>query len=201
MRIGGLQRLTLIDFPGKVAATVFTQGCNFRCGFCHNAELVCPELFKAPLSEQDFFDFLAKRQDKLQGVVVSGGEPTLQKDLVDFVAKIKAMGFAAKLDTNGSRPDVITSLLDLRLIDFIAMDVKTSLARYSDAVGVDCNQGDIKRSIEIIMASGLPHQFRTTVVADICSTHDLEDIQGLIKGSANYVLQPFIPSSCMVAIT
>lgn len=198
MRIGGFQKLTLVDYPGKVAATVFTQGCNFRCGFCHNPELVCPRLFQTPVPVQEVLDHLDKRRGKLQGVVITGGEPTLQKGLFDFIVRIKDMGFAVKLDTNGSHPEILSSLIERHLIDYIAMDVKSSWAKYSRAAGVACDTQKIRESLDQIMASGLPYQLRTTLVKEFCSSDDLRDIQCLIGNAEHYVLQPFVPSSKMV---
>ncbi|MDO8674907.1 MAG: anaerobic ribonucleoside-triphosphate reductase activating protein [Candidatus Omnitrophota bacterium] len=198
MRIGGFQKLTLVDFPGKVAATVFTQGCNFRCGFCHNPELVCPQLFQTPVPVQEVLDHLDRHRGKLQGVVITGGEPTLQKGLSDFIVRIKDMGFAVKLDTNGSHPEILSSLMERHLIDYIAMDVKSSWAKYSRAAGVVCDTQKIRESIDLIMASGLPYQLRTTLVKEFCSSDDLCDIQHLIDGAKHYVLQPFVLSPKMI---
>ena len=198
MRIGGFQKLTLVDFPGKVAATVFTQGCNFRCGFCHNPELVCPQLFQTPVPVQEVLDHLDRRRGKLQGVVITGGEPTLQKGLAAFIVRIKDMGFAVKLDTNGSHPEILSSLIECRLIDYIAMDVKSSWAKYSRAAGVVCDMLKIQESIDMIVASGLPYQLRTTLVKEFCSGDDLQDVQRMIRDADHYVLQPFVPSSKMI---
>ena len=193
MRIGGFQKFSLIDYPGKMAATVFTQGCNFRCGYCHNPQLACPEKFQDLIEVSVIMDFLKSRQGQLQGVVVTGGEPTIQKGLPEFLAKLKDMGYAVKLDTNGSNPKILSSLIDRHLVDFIAMDVKTSLGRYSTAVGVNANIEKIKASIDLILKSELLHQFRTTLVKSHCSREDLKDIRGLIGSSRHYVLQSFMP--------
>lgn len=190
--------MTLVDYPGKVAATVFTQGCNFRCGFCHNPELVCPRLFQTPVPVQEVLDHLDNRRGKLQGVVITGGEPTLQKGLSDFIIRIKDMGFAVKLDTNGSHPEVLSSLIEGHLIDYIAMDIKSSWLKYSQAAGVECDTQKILESLDQIIASGLPYQLRTTLVKEFCSSDDLCDIQRSIGNAAHYVLQPFVPSSKMV---
>ncbi len=198
MRIGGFQRLTLVDYPGKVAATVFTQGCNFRCGFCHNAALVLPEAFQVPIPEQEVLEFCRQRRGQLQGIVISGGEPTIQKGLVDFIASLKDMGYVVKLDTNGSHPEVVAALIDQKLIDYIAMDVKTSLARYAEVVRCGCDIAKIQQSIDLILKCGLPYQFRTTLVDSVCSINDLLSIQDMLHDSNNYVLQPFVPSSTMV---
>lgn len=198
MRIGGFQKLTLVDYPGKTAATVFTQGCNFRCGFCHNAELVIPEFFCEPIPPQEVLDFLKTRRGKLEGVVISGGEPTIQQGLDEFIVSLKAMGFSLKLDTNGSRPDVLSSLIERQLIDFIAMDIKTSLEKYPALIQVPCDTAFIKRSIDLIQQSGLPHQFRTTVIKGFDLPQDRQAIASLINGSADHVRQSFKVSPKMV---
>ena len=194
MRIGGFQKLTLVDFPGKVAAIVFVQGCNFRCGYCHNPELVLPQSFQEPLLPEMVLDYLKNRRGKLEGIVITGGEPTLQKGLVDFIAQIKKMGFAVKLDTNGSHPEVLLSLFESNLIDYIAMDVKSSLAKYSQVVGTPCETAKIVESIDLIIKSGIPYQLRTTLVKEFCSKEDLCDMQFLVKEADHYLLQPFTPS-------
>ncbi len=194
MRIGGFQKLTLVDFPGLIAATVFTQGCNFRCGYCHNPELALPEFFQAPLPPEAVFDYLNGRRGKLEGIVISGGEPTVQEGLADFITRIKTMGFAVKLDTNGSHPEILSSLIALNLLDYIAMDVKSSLAKYRQVIGIACDTAKIRESIDLIIKSGVPYQFRTTLVKEFCSKEDLEDIRLLIREADHYVLQPFIPS-------
>ena len=198
MRIGGFQKFSLIDYPGKIAAIVFTQGCNFHCGYCHNPQLACPQQFQVPVEESIILEFLKSRYGKLQGVVVTGGEPTIQKGLLGFLAKLKSMNYAVKLDTNGSNPDILTAVIELGLVDFIAMDIKTSLARYEDAVGVKPDLARIKASIGLIIKSGLNHQFRTTLVSSHCSREDLKDIQGYIGSSRHYILQSFIPMSNII---
>ncbi len=190
--IGGLQKFSLIDYPGKVAAVIFTQGCDFRCPFCHNPQLVFPERFCAHLEESDVLGFLRKRQGQLQGVVITGGEPTLHKDLPTFLRQIKALNFFVKLDTNGYHPKEMSSLLKEGLLDFIAMDVKAPLKKYSAVSGVSIDQDRIKQSVELIIKSGVDHQFRTTVVKSLLSEEDIEEISALIKGSRSYRLQPFI---------
>ena len=192
--------MTLVDFPGKVAATVFTQGCNFRCGYCHNPELVLPQFFQGPLSPELVLNYLNDRRGKLEGVVITGGEPTFQEGLVDFITRIKEMGFAVKLDTNGSHPEVVSSLIGLNLLDYIAMDIKSSLAKYSQVTGVDCDTTKIRESIDLIVKSGIPYQLRTTLVKEFCSGEDLSDIQHLIEKADHYFLQPFVPSQKMVDV-
>ncbi|MBF0489532.1 MAG: anaerobic ribonucleoside-triphosphate reductase activating protein [Candidatus Omnitrophica bacterium] len=192
MRIGGFQKFTLIDYPGKIAATVFTQGCNFRCGYCHNSQLACPSQFQDPIEEWSVLEFLLSRQGKLQGVVVTGGEPTIQKGLLEFLAKLRSMNFKIKLDTNGSHPDILATIIDGGLVDFIAMDIKTSLSRYEEVIGVKVDTQHIKKSIDLIIQSNLSHQFRTTLVKKYCSENDLKDIQILLGTPRSYVLQSFV---------
>ncbi|MCD6226093.1 anaerobic ribonucleoside-triphosphate reductase activating protein [bacterium] len=174
MILGGLQRTTLIDFPGKIACTVFTVGCNFRCPFCHNKDLVSLEAFKKSpyqqLPEEEFFAFLEKRKEVLDGVCITGGEPTLQPDLADFCKKIKEKGLLVKLDSNGSRPEVLKALLEKKLVDFIAMDFKTRWEDYPKVTKFPQTE-KIKESLDIILTSGLPYTIRTTIVPGI---HDVE---------------------------
>lgn len=189
MRIGGLQKLSLIDYPGKLACVVFTQGCNFRCGYCHNPELVLPECFRPLIPEDEVFSFLSRRRSYLDGVVVSGGEPTLQGDLIPFLDKIKRQGYLTKLDTNGSRPTVLKQLIHSKLVDYIAMDVKAPSHRYREVIGVDFPVERIQESIELIIHSGIQHEFRTTVVKSFYSQEDLRAIRHMVKGVQQYNLQ------------
>ncbi|MDD3607623.1 MAG: anaerobic ribonucleoside-triphosphate reductase activating protein [Candidatus Moranbacteria bacterium] len=192
MILGGLQKTTLIDYPGKVAATVFTVGCSFRCPFCHNPELVLPgNGQRGAISEKEFFDFLKKRQNKLDGVCITGGEPTIQSDLIDFAEKIKELGFLVKLDSNGSRPDVLKKVFDKKLVDFVAMDIKNSPANYERACGTKVDIERIKLSVELIRKAGVDYEFRTTVVPGIHQEKDFEIVGRWLKGSQNYVLQSF----------
>ncbi len=186
MRIGGLLKFSLIDFPGQVAAVVFTQGCNYRCPFCHNPELVLPELFQEPLAVEEVLSFLARRQGQLQGVVVTGGEPTLHNDLPDLLQKIKALGFLVKLDTNGSRPEVLKDLISRRLVDYIAMDIKSSPESYCKAAGVPADISAVTGSVSLIRSSGVPHQFRTTAFKALLSEADMPEVAGLIGSGENY---------------
>lgn len=189
MRIGGLLKFSLIDYPGKVAAVVFTQGCNYRCPFCHNPELVLPELFGESLAEEAVLGFLEKRRGQLQGVVVTGGEPTLHNDLIVFLQKIKSMGYLVKLDTNGSRPDVLQKVLEAGLVDFVAMDIKSSPESYCKATGVSADIQSIKMSIETIKRSGVGYEFRTTALKAIFSENDMAQVQELIGPGQNYKLK------------
>ncbi len=192
MIIGGLEKLTLIDYPGKVACTVFTLGCNFGCGFCHNPELVMRQPGNAPvLSEKDFFDFLTAQKKYLDGVCITGGEPTLQKDLIDFIKNIKSLGFAVKLDTNGSHPEVLEKLISNGLVDYIAMDIKGPLDNYSKIVGCEIDKEKIKRSVELIRSSGVDYEFRTTVLPELHSPGDLKKVGEWLTGSKKYYLQQF----------
>ncbi|MDO5437408.1 MAG: anaerobic ribonucleoside-triphosphate reductase activating protein [bacterium] len=163
MLIGGFQKSSLIDFKGRIAAVVFTQGCNFSCPYCHNPELVISMLSR-PYSKEEIFSFLKTRINKLDGVVISGGEPTIHKDLPEFIKEIKNMGFEVKLDTNGTNPLMLKRLLDEKLLDYIAMDIKTSLLDYSRLIRREVKIENIKNSMEIIVKSGIEYEFRTTVV-------------------------------------
>jgi len=193
MMIGGWQKFSLIDYPGKISAVIFTQGCRFRCPFCHNPELVVPEKFTEPISDEEVLNFLDSRKNRLDGVVISGGEPTMQPDLVDFVSQLKKMGFLVKLDTNGSFPDALESLIDKKLIDYVAMDIKSPLHKYSFHTNSDINEEQIKKSIELVKNSGLDYEFRTTVVKEQLSPEDLFAIGQTLSGSKRYILQKFIP--------
>jgi pyruvate formate lyase activating enzyme len=194
MQIAAVQKLTLLDFPGKTACTVFVPGCNFRCGYCHNPELVEPKLVektaKNLISEEDFFGFLAKRKGMLDGVCVTGGEPTLQKDLPDFLKQIRRRGFLVKLDTNGSRPDVLEKLFKARLLDYVALDVKSSPEGYEKLVGVDVSE-KIQSSKNLIMQSGVPYEFRTTLVRELVDEKEWEKILEFVKGAEKFFLQNF----------
>jgi pyruvate formate lyase activating enzyme len=193
MILGGFQKLTLIDYPGKLATTVFTVGCSFRCPFCHNPELVISN-FQFPISnntEKDFFNFLKTRKEKLQGVCITGGEPTIQPDIIKFIKKIKRLGYAVKLDTNGSRPDVLKKIIDLKLVDYIAMDIKNQLKKYDSTIGVRVDKERIKLSVNLIMNSRIPYEFRTTVVPGIHTQKDFSEIAKWIKGARSYWLQKY----------
>ena len=193
MRIGGLQKFSIIDYPGKMAAVIFTQGCNFRCPYCQNAQLVEPALYGELIPEGEVLAFLGKRQGKLEGGVVSGGEPTLQPDLISFLDQLKCLGYLVKLDTNGSHPEVLEKIIDLRLINYVAMDIKAPLEKYSKVAGVCVNVSQIQQSINIIMDSEIAHEFRTTMVKSLCPLTDIGKIRSLIPEDEHYTLQPFIP--------
>lgn len=198
MLIAGLQKLTLLDYPGKTACTLFTPGCNFRCPFCHNALLVTSKV-EDFISEEEFFSFLSKRHGVLDGVCITGGEPTLQKDLVPFMQKIKAMGFKIKLDTNGYLPTVLKEVLDKGLADYIAMDIKASITEYADATGIkDINTDAILYSIELIEKSKIAHEFRTTVTDELHCEKDFDDILSLFSPDTPYFLQQFKDSGNLI---
>jgi pyruvate formate lyase activating enzyme len=198
MKLGGLQKLTLIDFPGKIAATVFTVGCNFFCPFCHNPELVDPEKIKEhPLiPEEYFFDFLNERRGKLEGVCITGGEPVLQQDLSEFIKKIKNLSFSVKLDTNGSNPEIIENLIREKLVDYLAMDIKGPLEKYSEITGREIDLEKIKKSVEIIKKFP-DYEFRTTILPRLHKKEDIIKIAEWLKGSKNYFLQQFRPGKTL----
>ena len=197
MKIGGLQKLTLIDFPGKLACTVFLVGCNFRCPFCYSGELVMPEKIKGhpTIPEKDFLGFLRKKKGLLEAVVICGGEPCINDDLPEFCGKIKKMGFLVKLDTNGSKPEMLKKLIKEKLIDYVAMDVKTSFGnqKYDKATGMKIFLGKVKKSIEIIKNSGIDYEFRTTVVPTIHSKEDIIELAKALSPAKKYYLQNFRP--------
>jgi len=192
MHIGGIQKSSLIDYPGKVSSVIFCSGCNFDCPYCHNPGLVtgksnCPN----PIDTDAVYGFLDQRRNFLDGVVVSGGEPTLQPDLVDLCRKIKDFGFPVKLDTNGSRPRVLRQLIAAGLVDYIAMDLKTDPVLYRSFIKPDCRPDPILESIELIMDSGIDYEFRTTCVKPIVTGRTIENILQLIQGARLYALQRF----------
>jgi pyruvate formate lyase activating enzyme len=199
MIIAGFQKLTLIDYPGKLATTVFTVGCSFRCPFCHNPELVhSSQLTVNRSTEKEFFEFLKKRKGKLEGVCITGGEPTIQPGLVEFIKKIKKLGYKVKLDTNGTRPDVIRRMISEKLVDFIAMDIKNQPKKYARTAGMNVGNKDfcslldrVKLSVDLIMNSRIPYEFRTTAVPGIHSEKDFIEIAKWIKGAESYWLQRY----------
>ncbi|MBI4633879.1 MAG: anaerobic ribonucleoside-triphosphate reductase activating protein [Deltaproteobacteria bacterium] len=197
MKIGGLQKVSLIEYPGKISAVIFTQGCNFRCPYCHNPELVDPDLYGDCLGEEEIFSFLEKRRGKLEAVTVTGGEPTIQPDLAVFLRRLKGMEYLVKIDSNGSHPDILEELLREKLVDYIAMDVKAPLGKYEKIMGttVDCNK--IKRSIDMILASEIDHEFRTTVPRSLLEEKDLLAIGRLVKNARQYTIQKFVPSKTL----
>ena len=194
MLLGGIQKNSMIDYPGKVSCVLFFSGCNFNCPYCHNPELAkgCPDTCPYFSEENKVYDFLEERRGFLDGVVISGGEPTLHKnELFALCEKIKNMGYPVKLDTNGSRPRVIRELLDRKLVDYLAMDIKTDPLHYSPLIAKDCDPEDILSSIHIIMSSGLPYEFKTTCIRQLVSESVIESISRHIKGARLYALQQF----------
>lgn len=194
MIIGGLVKFSLNDYPGKTSAVVFTRGCNFRCHYCHNPELVLPEKYSPEISLDKIFSFLESRKGKLDAVCITGGEPTQHFDLPEMFKKIKGMGFLVKLDTNGTRPIIIKDLIDQKLVDYIAMDIKAPFEDYRKIVSVPVDTEKIENSIFLIINSGIPHEFRTTVVKSLTSFDDLRKIAKSIKGADKYFLQKFVPA-------
>lgn len=200
MQIHGLQKLTLLDFPGHIACTVFTGGCNFRCPFCHNAGLVlAPE--KAPLIPQDeFFAFLERRRGRLEGVAITGGEPTIQRDLPEFIRAIREKGFAVKLDSNGQNPVMLEELLKEGLLNYVAMDIKNSRERYGETIGLPgFNTDRVERSVKLLMESGIDYEFRTTLMAELHDDTSMEAIGRWIKGCKAYYLQSYRDSEEILA--
>lgn len=194
MKLCGLQKTTLLDFPGHVAATVFTGGCNFRCPFCHNSELLGNDAPPA-YTEEEVLRFLSRRAGILEGVAITGGEPTLQPDLRDFILRVRDLGFLIKLDTNGTRPDVLKSLCHDGLVDYVAMDIKTCKERYPAVAGIpSVNMALIEESVDFLKGGSVPYEFRTTVVKELHTADDFEKIGPWIEGCPNYYLQNFIDS-------
>ena len=192
MVIHGLQKLTLLDYPGHTACTVFTARCNWRCPFCHNASLVIRPDSQPVIGEQTFFAFLQKRRGLLDGVAVTGGEPTLNRDLPDFLARVKDMGFETKLDTNGTNPKMLADILDRGLADYVAMDIKAGRENYPSVTGtLRPGLAAVEESAELLRRSGVEHEFRTTVVKELHSDGDFEDIAQWLAGEARYFLQAF----------
>ena len=199
MVICGIQKLTLLDYPGKVACTIFTGGCNFRCPFCHNADLVTgkPEV---TVTGEEIFRFLRKRQGLLDGVCISGGEPLLQPDLEDFIRGVRSLGYSVKLDTNGSMPDKLESLAEKGLLDYVAMDLKNAPEHYGRTIGAETyDVGNIGRSIRFLMGGEIPYEFRTTVVREFHQKADFEEMGRWIEGADQYFLQQFMDSGHVIA--
>ncbi len=194
MIIGGFQKLTLIDYPGKIACAIFTRGCNFRCGYCHNRHLIYPSEFSPLVSEKNIFLYLDKYSKNLEGIVISGGEPTIQKDLPNFIYKLKRYKLPIKLDTNGSNPEILSFLITRKYIDFVAMDIKTTFPNYSKVCHCNIDIENIKQSIKIIQTSGIKHQFRTTFVSDLITLEDLRKIKTICDNS-DYQIYNYVKSN------
>jgi pyruvate formate lyase activating enzyme len=196
MNIGGFQKNTLIDFPGTIACTLFTQGCNFICPYCHNPDLVVSPLKRSDdlpdknkIDKNKIFEFLEARKGLLEGVVITGGEPTLQKDLIEFCREVKNMGYKIKLDSNGTRPEILASLLNDKLIDFISMDIKTSLENYNLVISGQFDTKKILSSIRLLMEKAPDYEFRTTCSKPFINNEIMQDIGKMINGAKKYILQ------------
>lgn len=190
MKIAGVQKSSTIDYPGNISAVIFTQGCNMNCGYCHNRQLIGADNRDCIFDKDGIFAFLQKRRDLLDAVVVSGGEPTIQKDLPDFFRSVKSMGFKTKLDTNGTNPQSLKGLIDENLLDYVAMDIKAPLCKYKMVCCSSVNTENIMRSIDILKNSNIEYEFRTTYTPELCDK-DLIDILDTIKGADKYVLQQY----------
>jgi pyruvate formate lyase activating enzyme len=197
MNIGGLQKVSLIDFPGKISAIVFLQGCNFRCPYCHNPELVNEKLYGPGIEEAAVLTFLEKRIGKLDAVSITGGEPTLQEGLPEFIRKVRDLGFLIKLDTNGSHSAMLRSLMEGNLLDYIAMDIKGPLHRYDRVCRVNVDKDEIQNSIRAIMDASVDYEFRTTLVKDLLAAEDIKTMGDLVRGARLFVLQTFVPSKTL----
>ena len=193
MEISGFEKMTLTDYPGYVAAIVFTQGCNFKCPFCHNSDLIYFK--KGLIDENEILNYLSKRKNVLDGVVITGGEPTMQNDLVSFLNKVKELGLKVKLDTNGVKPEVLKKIIELNLVDYIAMDIKSSNNNYSVVSGVSVDLDKISESVKLIKESELDFEFRTTVVKNYHTLNDLLSICEFVGKDSKYFLQNFESSS------
>lgn len=199
MKINGFQKLTLLDFPEKMACIIFTAGCNFRCPFCHNASLVTHIDNDAAYTEEEIFSYLEKRKGLLEGVCISGGEPLLQPDIEEFIKKIKAMGYAVKLDTNGSFPEKLIHLAESGLIDYVAMDIKNCKEKYAITAGNEAlNIRDIEKSVDFLLRGTVDYEFRTTVEDSLHTVEDIEKIADWIKGAKRYFLQNFTDSGDII---
>ncbi len=194
MKLCGLQKTTLLDYPGHLAATIFLGGCNFRCPFCHNSELLGPDA-REEYSEEDILQFLKRRAGILEGVCITGGEPTLTHDLEPFIRKIRGLGYLVKLDTNGFQPEVLKDLISKGLLDYIAMDIKSGRDNYQQAAGVPGLQiNHIEESVSLLMNGTLPYEFRTTAVKGIHTAEDFMDIGKWIAGCSHYYIQNYVDS-------
>lgn len=199
MNICGYQKTTLLDYPGHVATTVFTSGCNFRCPFCHNSDLLLNPT--TSISEEEILTFLKKRKNILTGICITGGEPTLQPHLAEFIEKVRSLAYKIKLDTNGYRPQTISELLNKNLLDYIAMDIKAGYSNYSKVCGIpNLNIESIKDSISIIENSGIDYEFRTTVVKELHTDQDFQEISEMISTKSPYYIQSFKDSGNILTL-
>jgi pyruvate formate lyase activating enzyme len=198
MQIHGFNKTTLLDYPGHLASTVFTGGCNMRCPYCQNADLVLNPLSQPLIDENVIFDHIKKRKGIIEGVCITGGEPTLQKDLEDFIKRLKDLGVLVKLDTNGYRPEITRKLMENGLIDYVAMDIKSSLDEYHIVSGVNLDTSLIKESVELLKNGPIDYEFRTTVVKELHSKETFEKIGELLSGAKQYFLQGYIDSERVI---
>ncbi len=195
--VGGIQKLSLVDFPGHVAAALFTAGCNMRCGYCHNPELVLPERLAPSIPIDDIMLFLQSRVGRLDGVVVSGGEPTIHDDLPELIRRIKALGYDVKLDSNGTRPEMIRQLIDDKLIDFVAMDIKGPLEKYQTIAARPIDLDAVQETIALLISCGIGHEFRTTIVREQLEPSDFHKVGEMVRGAKRFALQHFRPGSTL----
>ena len=184
----------MIEYPGKIGAIAFTQGCNFRCPYCYNPELVDPDLYRECLPEEGVLSFLERRKGKLDALTITGGEPTMHHDLIDFIKCVRKIGYLIKLDTNGSCPEMLEQLISGRLVDYVAMDIKGPLRKYKTVTRSKIDEDKIRQSIEVIMKSGMPYEFRTTVPKKLLHEDDLLEMGKLLRNASCYILQQFIPT-------
>ena len=199
MKFNGFQRLTLLDYPGKVACTLFTAGCNLRCPFCHNASLVTHIDNTNIYNKEEILSYLGKRQGILEGVCISGGEPLMQTEIEDFIKEVKALGYSIKLDTNGFYPDKLISLVEKGLIDYVAVDIKNSYSKYAKTTGIEnLDLSTLKRTVEFLLSGKVDYEFRTTIVEGLHTEADILDIGKTIKGAPRYFLQNFVDSGDLI---
>ena len=199
MKFNGFQRLTLLDYPGKVACTLFTAGCNLRCPFCHNASLVTHIDNTNIYNKEEILSYLGKRQGILEGVCISGGEPLMQAEIEDFIKEVKALGYSIKLDTNGFYPDKLISLVEKGLIDYVAVDIKNSYSKYAKTTGIEnLDLSPLKRTVEFLLSGKVDYEFRTTIVEGLHTEADILDIGKTIKGAPRYFLQNFVDSGDLI---
>ncbi len=201
MLISGLQPFTTIDYPEKLACILFTAGCNFRCAYCHNSEFVLPEKLKelrdSFIDHDAAMSFLHKRRGLLDAVVISGGEPTMMPDLLDWMHRIKEMGFLVKLDTNGTHPDIVRRAIDSGIVDYIAMDIKSPLSKYSELAQVDVKTEELEKSISIIKNAGIDYEFRSVLIKGFHTLEDIESMAKLAEGAKTYRLLEFRPAQTL----
>ena len=191
--IGGLQKVTLLDFPGKVACTVFLTGCNLRCPYCHNPDLVLTKDNGKYISEKEFFEFLLSRKGKLDGVCITGGEPTLYPTLTNLIRRIREMGFLVKLDSNGTAPEILKPLLREKLLDYVAIDIKNAPSQYAETCGADVIEY-VEKSVALLKSSNIDYEFRTTVCHPFHSPKCMEEIGRWLRNAKRYYIQPFVDS-------